>query len=480
METLPRLQPPVLSSRRLPVLVVGLTLAVFAAVIYLGALQLRKSLRAQIAGRDAEILYAVALMQQLSDNEGTELGGEIEHVADQLNVILEISKLKGVIAARLFDGQGKFTLAFPAHVSETNLSSEQLPDLTLLKPGSRFYPQASVDAFFTVGNPGAPRIAPLLEVNIPLHRLHRKDQPRLLAVAQFIMDGEAIAKEFAALDRSLLIQGGAVFVAGGLIIAVALAWAFRRLQKAGRVVFERTEKLLRANEELALAAKTSAVGAVTAHLIHRLSNPLSGLREFVASRGDENDADWSEAAATAREMQNLVAEIIRLLGEEQTLDRYEISFAELGQIIIGRVQTVADQAGVRFTSTVTTEGVLPNREASLAGLILENLVRNAIEATPSGKEVSLAITCADGNLVCEVRDEGDGIPESLRANLFVPCRSRKAGGHGIGLAICKQLAGHAGAILELKSTGVSGSVFALRLAMPVAEEPLLVSDRRAS
>ena len=477
METLPRLQPPVLSSRRLPVLVVSLTLAVFAAVIYLGALHLRKSLQAQIAGRDAEILYAVARMQQLSDAEGTELGGEIEHVADQLNVILEISKLKGVIAARLFDGHGKFTLGFPAHVSEASLSADQLRNLQLLQPGSRFYPQASVDAFFTVANPGAPRIAPLLEVNIPLHR---EDQPTLLAVAQFIMDGEAISEEFAALDRSLLLQGGAVFVAGGLIIAVVIAWAFRRLQKAGRVVFERTEKLLRANEELALAAKTSAVGAVTAHLIHRLSNPLSGLREFVASRGDENDANWSEAAATAREMQNLVAEIIRLLGEEQTLDRYEISFAELCQIIIGRVQTVADQAGVRFTSTVTTEGVLANREASLTGLILENLVRNAIEATPSGKEVSLAIACAGGNLVCEVRDEGGGIPESLQSNLFIPCRSRKAGGHGIGLAICKQLANHAGAILELKSTGVSGSVFALRLAIPVSEEPLLLSRSRAS
>jgi len=477
METFPRLQPPVLGSRRLPVLMVSLTLAVFAAVIYLGALHLRKSLQAQIAGRDAEVLYAVALMQQLANGEGTELGGEIEHVADQLNVVLQISQLKGVIAARLFDGRGNFTLGFPAHVSAATLSAEQLAGLQLLRPGSRFYPQASVDAFFTIGSPGAPRTAPLLEVNIPLHR---KDQSGLLAVAQFIMDGEAIAKEFAALDRNLLVQSGSVFVAGGLIITVALAWAFRRLQKAGRVVIERTEKLLRANEELALAAKTSAVGAVTAHLIHRLSNPLSGLREFVTNRGDENDADWSEAAATAHEMQNLVAEIIRLLGEEQTLDRYEISFAELCQIITGRVQAVADHAGVRFTSTVTTEGVLGNREASLTGLILENLVRNAIEATSSGREVSLTIACAGGNLVSEVRDEGGGIPEMLQSNLFVPCRSGKAGGHGIGLAICKQLANHLGATLELKSTGASGSVFALRLAIPVSEEPLLVSDRRAS
>jgi len=55
----------------------------------------------------------------------------------------------------------------------------------------------------------------------------------------------------------LLVQA---FGAGSLIIVTALSWAFRRLQRASRLLMDRTHRLLRANEELALSAKTSAVG----------------------------------------------------------------------------------------------------------------------------------------------------------------------------------------------------------------------------
>ena len=445
-------------------MIIGVTLAVFGTAIWLGTLHLRKSIRAQIVHRDADILYAVALLQlneQLSGGNGeAEAGVELEDIPVQLIFALKISELKGVIATRLYDAQGASTLAFPDHVSDAPLAAEDLARLKRLIPGSRFYPRASIAPY--VAAVSDQKIAPLLEVNIPLHR---KGESKLVAVAQFIIDGETIAAEFAALDRNLFLQAAAVLVVGGLIIAVALVWSFRRLT-------ERTEKLIRANEELALAAKTSAVGAVTAHLIHRLSNPLSGLQDFVATRGgdtssDSSDIDWDSAAATAREMQNLVAEIIRLLGEQQAIDRYEISFAELSELITARVQPVAKAAGVRFAASINCEGIIGNREAGLTALILENLIRNAIEATPRGKNVGLALACIDQALICEVQDEGIGIAESLRPSLFTPCRSGKLGGHGIGLAICKQLANHLGATLELKRTSSAGSVFAL--AVPLAQ-----------
>jgi signal transduction histidine kinase len=107
-----------------------------------------------------------------------------------------------------------------------------------------------------------------------------------------------------------------------------------------------------------------------------------------------------------------------------------------------------------------------NREANLIVLILENLLSNAIQATPSGGTVALEIA-KDRDLVrCEVRDQGPGLPEHLKSRLFKPCQSTKAGGSGIGLAISKQLAGSFGAELELKSNTAAGCVFAL--AIPLA------------
>jgi len=461
----------ILRSRRLPALIVSLTLAVFGVSIYFGTVHLRKKIQAQIVRRDADILYAVALMQQVHEEEHRQLGDQIENLADQLTLALEISQLKGVIATRLFDAEGSFTCAFPPYVSAAALAPGDLPELKRLKPGSRFHPRASLAPFLLTPASQIKKTAPLLEVNVPLHR---KEQSQLVGIAQFVIDGESIATEFLSLDRSLLIQGAAVFGIGAFIIVVILMWAFRRLQTAGQLVLERTEKLVQANEELALAARTSAVGAVTAHLIHRLSNPLSGLQEFVTRRGGDAQIDWDDAAATAGEMQRVIADIIRLLGEEQSIDRYEIGFAELAELIGNRVEMISEKADVRFTTAVNATGMLANREASLTALILENLVRNAIEATPSGKKVCLLMRTNADTLICEVRDEGGGIPETLRGTLFTPCRSRKLGGHGIGLAICKQLANHLDASLELKTSDESGSTFALTVPT-LSEERLLAS-----
>src|SRR5262249_61594044 len=99
----------------------------------------------------------------------------------------------------------------------------------------------------------------------------------------------------------------------------------------------RTASLVRANHELTLAAKTSAVGTITSHLIHGLKNPLAGLHGFVSSRGPEpaktNDAEWLEVAATTRRMQNLINQIVLVLSEEKGTGSYEMSFPELVEVI---------------------------------------------------------------------------------------------------------------------------------------------------
>jgi signal transduction histidine kinase len=282
---------------------------------------------------------------------------------------------------------------------------------------------------------------------------------------QFLIDGKGIAEQFAALDRNLVAQAALAFGVGSSIIGIGLGWAFRRLQRTNRLLLDRTNRLLRTNEELALAAKTSAVGAITAHLVHGLSGPLAGLEELVTSRGRDELAEdeWQDAATTTRHLKETIADILRMLGEEHAIDRYEISVTELTRLARDRVVAAAQMAGVELEASVEADGSLPNREANLTLLILENLLRNAIQATARGRWVRL-VTVRTGDAVAfEVRDEGTGVPAHLLEKLFTPLRSPKSGGHGIGLAIGRQLANHLGAVLELKTSSATGSVFELRL-----------------
>ena len=467
MEAIRQVQQRLLRSRRLPAAGIGLTLLILAGTIVFGTLELRARIRAQIVSRDADILHGVAQMVQVTRESDKELGSQLDQLPDQFAIALQISELNqfnGVIATRLFKTNGQFAAALPANVSAARLATEDLARLKEIKPVSRFHNAAHVAGFFLRGTTtfATNKTAPMLEVLVPLHR---QGQPTMHGAVQFLIDGSNIAGQFATLDRNLVAQAALAFGVGGIITTFALAWAFRRLQKMNRLLIERTECLLHTNEELALSAKASAVGAITAHLIHGLSSPLAGLEELVANRGRDElaEGEWKDAVTTTRQLTQLIGEVVRILGEEGAVDRYEITLAELARLLEERCRTVARAAGVSLATDLQARGALPNREANLALLILENLVRNAVQVTPPGRAVRLAVSKAGDAVSFEVCDEGSGVPAELKSRLFKPCRSTKPGGHGIGLAICKQLANHLDAALELQTTSSSGSTFVLSL-----------------
>jgi signal transduction histidine kinase len=449
--------------RVLPMLSIFVTLSVFAATLFIAGNHLRRQIQEQLAGRDGEALYAVATMQQLAEEEAWGDEHVLETPADLFTIVLQTSRLKGVLAARLFAPDGSFWAAFPEMVREDSLGPEELAPLLQLKPFSRFHPSARLEElFFTLEESERPE--PLLEVLIPLH--HREDDV-LLGAAQFILAGHSLAAEFAALDRKLLWQGAVTFSIGASIVVSAMLWAFGRLDRANRLLSDRTSSLLRANHELALAAKTSAVGAISAHLLHGLKNPLSGLQNFLQSRkhnfAASTPADWEDLVATTRRMQNLVNDTVNVLQDGAHLNEYEITIEEVVEILTGKSKEVAGAAQVRFVSALRARGVLANREANLVLLILENLIQNAVQATPAGGAVALNIFEQGDAVVCAVEDQGSGVPEALQTKLFTPCRSSKPGGSGLGLAISRQLATHLGADLILKSSSPGGSVFTLLL-----------------
>ncbi len=94
--------------------------------------------------------------------------------------------------------------------------------------------------------------------------------------------------------------------------------------------------------------------------------------------------------------------------------------------------------------------------------VLVNLMRNAAEA---GARRVRARVREDGDvLIIELADDGPGLPEVVRANLFRPFTSgHRAGGSGLGLAIARDLMLAHGGDIGLLSTGPGGTTFRLTL-----------------
>jgi signal transduction histidine kinase len=100
--------------------------------------------------------------------------------------------------------------------------------------------------------------------------------------------------------------------------------------------------------------------------------------------------------------------------------------------------------------------------------IIENIINNARDALLSSKtpepKVSLNASTDKGYLVLRISDNGPGIPKDIANSLFQPYTTAgKAQGHGLGLAIVRNLVTANGGSISLDSNIGSGSSFVIKL-----------------
>lgn len=442
---------------------IGSVLLLLAAVIAGAAGMLRSQLRAQILGRDAELLRAFARFVAETDASVQALGTAADPLDRNLAILVSIAKFDGVLAARLFDANGDLVFSLPGDVTDRPLSAADLATLGGLRPVVRFEPDADLaEVFVGGGGSDVPGRAPLRTVTVPL----AAPDGTLGGVAQLVLQGHTVAADFAVLDRRLAAQAGGVFLLSGAAAAGVLAWVFARLAR-------RTAALQQANAELARNARAAAVGAVTAHLMHSLKNPLAGLRGL-AEGPPASDLEREGAAAATRQMETLVHRVTGILREEAEDLAYEVPLAELFDDLQRQFAAAAQRGGITLAFIAGTNPVLDNRKANLLGLALANLIQNALDAAGLGRRVTVAAAAVAGATQVEVSDDGPGLPEAVRERLFTPVRSSKERGSGIGLALTWQLLHHAGATIELAQTSGEGTRFHVRLssaARPAAPTP---------
>jgi signal transduction histidine kinase len=457
---------PRLSRLALPVLAAGVLLvAIFAVMVMRFRAQLRAEIRQTIIDRAAEVLRPVALRQLAQREAG--LAGRPAGAADLPAAVLESAQQEDMVAVVVFDDRGRVLRVAPDTLLFGDLPLDDYLQLLKGESISRYYPAFPLDRYF-VGASRAPgqRPTPVLEVLLPLHG---RDATKILGFAQYYIDGRSLARELGAIDERVNRQTAATLGSGALLIAAVILAAYFVLRRAQRVIAERTERLVRANFELALAAKTSALGQIVSHLIHGLQGPVAGLRAAVNGRGPDGGApsDWQTAASYTERIQTMIQETVALLSDASTQTSYELTGQELAEIIRRRNLPGAEKKGVVFRVEGDFDQALDSHRGSLLCLITSNLVQNAVEATDAGRCVGVTLGNGGGRVTVTVADEGHGIPAELRDHLFEPGRSGRAGGSGLGLAISRLLARQIGATLALDATGPGGTSFSL--SVPIGE-----------
>ena len=104
---------------------------------------------------------------------------------------------------------------------------------------------------------------------------------------------------------------------------------------------------------------------------------------------------------------------------------------------------------------------------TLACLVIVNLVRNGIEASPEGDTVTIGLFLSpSGRPILDVADNGSGIPLAKRQHIFDPFFTTKKEGTGLGLPIVKKIVEAHGWSLQILDNGSGGTIFRINLGEP--------------
>jgi len=445
----------------LAVLTAGLLVSIFAGVVLRFRSALREEIHQSIIDRDAAVLLPVA-QRQLAQRSALPTS-----TTDLLAAVLESAQQEDMIAVAIFDAQGHTLRYAPSSMLFAELPLEDYIRLLKSGPISRYYPDFPLGQYFAGVTASPATQTPVLEVLLPLHG---RDPASIAGFAQYYIDARALSVELATIDKRVARQTAATLLAGGALISIVVIAAFLGLRGAQRLISERNERLIRANAELTLAAKASALGQITSHLVHGLQGSVASLRGVVASQNPSAAAgsDWQNVSDYTERMQSIIQETVALLGDAASKTSYELTSDEMAVAIERRNAAAAAEKGVEFSVRGGFEQSLDSHRGGLLCLIVGNLAQNAIAATSAGNKVSVTLRKAGETLCVAVSDEGHGIPDELRAHIFEPGRSGRAGGSGLGLAISQLLARQIGAGLALDKTGPDGTTFNLTLPLAPA------------
>jgi two-component system sensor histidine kinase SenX3 len=221
-----------------------------------------------------------------------------------------------------------------------------------------------------------------------------------------------------------------------------------------------------------------------ANISHELKTPigaLSILSEAVLGASDDPEAIVKFATRMqmeAKRLSDLVQEIINLSRLQDDDPLKNAKMLDLSVLISEAIDGSRLASEARHISLVFANKselqVLGDR--SQIHMAIRNLVENAINYSPNGTRVAIALTEKNGLAEISISDQGLGIPEKEIDRIFErfyrvdPARSRLTGGTGLGLSIVKHVVTNHGGDVSVWSVEGSGSTFTIRLPLFISNE----------
>jgi signal transduction histidine kinase len=200
---------------------------------------------------------------------------------------------------------------------------------------------------------------------------------------------------------------------------------------------------------------------------HELRSPLTRINVALEDIHEGKPKDTIKA--DIREMEHMITEILETERLMNTGNNLNIQDVDMTRLVREAVSHFKDQLPPINPSHIF-EDVSCMADRELALIVIKNLFSNALKySAPDAPAVDVSVFKETDWVVIKIRDYGEGIPTEDLPHIFEPfyrvdkSRSRKTGGYGLGLNLCKTIMDSHGGKIEIKSNvHVAGSEVIIR------------------
>jgi two-component system sensor histidine kinase HydH len=251
-------------------------------------------------------------------------------------------------------------------------------------------------------------------------------------------------------------------VIAGIAISTLLALGFYFTHTLKRFL------LLKSREES--ERHLASLGAMSATLAHEIRNPLGAMKGLtqVVQEDLPNNHRSQELMKTvideAERLEQLVTDLL-IFARPVELRLADFDLASLLQEVCGFLTPQALELGAAISFPDEMKATMVHSDRDGLRQVLLNLILNAVEASPKNADVEVQLLEAGRGRRARVviRDYGPGLGELSPEELFLPFKTTKVKGSGLGLAVSKRIVDRLGGAIRLEDSGSGGTLCTLEI-----------------
>lgn len=281
-----------------------------------------------------------------------------------------------------------------------------------------------------------------------------------------------------AAPRLLVLEAGAAFVALPMQLRAtawaAVATAFGLATLCALLILAALRAASREERLKAEAERGQTIRELAAMVAHELRNPLGTIRagaELLREQAADPELVADILAEVAR-LSELTTQFLQFSRDPPlTITQFDLA-ALCDELCTHLRREYPDTAALHIERQGDT-AVQIEGDADKLRQVLRNLAKNAVEAMHGKGTLQMRVQRSERGAEVQVRDTGPGLDAAARQALFVPFRTSKPTGTGLGLVVSRRIVEKHGGTLGLKDAeagGKAGACFVLQL-------PLTCKDR---